>query len=104
MVDGIPVTSVARTLLDCAPVVGRRGTEKLSSRRPTGTAASTCGRSTTCWPMCRATAGPRRLRAAIGDAAGARGVTASRTEDGVLLAFRAAGLPEPECNAADRDR
>ena len=29
VVDGIPVTSVARTLLDCAPRLGRRGTEKL---------------------------------------------------------------------------
>ena len=29
VVDGIPATSVARTLLDCAPSLGRRGTEKL---------------------------------------------------------------------------
>lgn len=29
IVDGLPVTSMARTLLDCAPGLGRRGTEKL---------------------------------------------------------------------------
>lgn len=29
IIDGLPVTTVARTLLDCAPGLGRRGTEKL---------------------------------------------------------------------------
>ena len=42
--------------------------------------------------------GAATLLAAIGDAAGAHGVTASGYEDNLLVALRAAGAREPECN------
>jgi predicted transcriptional regulator of viral defense system len=99
LVDGIPTTSLARTLLDCAPVLGRRGTEKLIQQ----------AERLQCFDL-RAVRdivahvpghpGAATLRAAITDAASARGLTASAPEDALLAAFRTAGLPEPECNAA----
>jgi very-short-patch-repair endonuclease len=101
VVDGIPATSVARTLLDCAAVLGRRGTERLVVEAERlqvfdldavlSLLAHVPGHH-----------GAATLRAAVGDAAGARGHTASDVEDALLVAFRAAGLPEPECNAAIR--
>ena len=97
VVGGIPVTSVARTLLDCAPIVGRRGMEELIQKADWNGSfdlravhdlmAHVPGHR-----------GVATLRAALGDAAGARGVTASRYEGEVLSALRAAGAREPECN------
>jgi len=101
IVAGLPVTSVARTLLDCAPALGRRGTEKLVAEAERLNAfdlravhdllAHVGGHR-----------GAATLRRAVADAASARGQTASAAEDALLAAFRAAGLPEPGCNAAIR--
>lgn len=97
VVDGIPVTSVARTLLDCAAVVGRRGTERLIQKAEwNGSFDLHAVRDLLCHvPGHR---GAATLLAAIGDAAGARGATASGYEDNLLVALRAAGAREPECN------
>ena len=97
VLDGIPVTSVARTLLDCAPVVGRRGTERLIQKAEwNGSFDLQAVRDLLAHvPGHR---GSAILLAAIGDAAGAHGVTASNYEDDMLVALRAAGAREPECN------
>lgn len=101
IVEGIPATSVARTLLDCAPDIGRRGTEKMVAE------AERLG----CFDLgavrellAHMAGHPGRgiLRDAVVDAATAHGHTASDAEDLLLAAFRAAGLPEPECNPAIR--
>ena len=97
MVDGIPVTSVARTLLDCAPIVGRRGTENLIQKADWN-ANFDLRAVHDLMAHVPGHRGVATLRAALGDAAGARGVTASRVEDEVLLALRAAGAREPECS------
>ncbi len=101
VVDGLPVTSVARTLLDCAPVLGRRGTEKLVAEAELLRSFDLAAVQDLLNHV-PGHAGAATLRAAIGDAGSARGTTASRPEDALLAAFRAAGLPEPECNAAVR--
>lgn len=102
VVDGIPTTSVARTLLDCAPRLGRRGTEKLVTEAELMhafdlTAVQDLLAHVPGHP------GSAVLRAAIEDAAGAAGRTASHVESALLAEFRAiASLPEPECNAPIR--
>ena len=98
VVDAIPVTSVARTLLDCASVVGRRAAEKmvLAAER-TGVFDMAALRD-----LLRHVPGHPGgavLRAALEAAARTTGDTASVTEDVLLSAFRLRGLPEPECNA-----
>jgi predicted transcriptional regulator of viral defense system len=98
VIDGIPVTSVARTLLDCAPLLGRRGTEKLclEARRRHVLDAEAID------DLARRVGGHRgtvTLAAAIADATRAKGVAEPGDEDRLLVAFRGAGLPEPECNA-----
>ncbi len=99
IVAGIPSTSVARTLLDCAPALGRRGTEKLViAAEQMGTFDLLAVRD-----LLRHVPGHNGaaiLRSAVGDAARGSGDTASPAEDALLIAFRRAGLPEPECNAA----
>lgn len=97
VVDGIPATSVARTLLDCAPVLGRRGTEKLlAEAEHRGTIDMAALHDL----LAHVPGHPGRaiLRAAIGDAASAQGRTRSDYEDGMLVEFRGLGLAEPECN------
>lgn len=98
-VDGIPVTSVARTLLDCAAQLDRHALERMCQKaevlrifdrreveRVLDSGRGHPGRGT--------------LRAAVADAAAASGIANLGAEDDLLLAFRSAGLPEPECNAA----
>ena len=99
VVDGLPVTSVSRTLLDCAPHLGRRGTEKLvAEAEHMGQFDLVAVQELLAHVPGHDGAGI--LRAAIADAAGAQGQTASKPEDALLLSFRAiASLPEPECNA-----
>jgi predicted transcriptional regulator of viral defense system/very-short-patch-repair endonuclease len=99
VVDGIPVTSIARTLLDCAPILGRRGTEKMVADAERLQLFNLVAVEEILAHV-PGHAGAAILRAAVADAAGARGHTASCAEDALLVAFRAAGLPEPECNAA----
>ena len=72
VVDGIPTTSVARTLLDSAPVLGRRGTEKLIQQAERLRTFDLRRNSRTSLPTCPAHPGAATLRAATGDAAGAR--------------------------------
>jgi hypothetical protein len=101
VIDGIPVTSVARTLLDCAPLVGCRGTEKLCQeaelrRVIDGSAIQRVLAHVPGHP------GAGTLVAALDDLAQAHGITATGLEDLFLAAFRKAGLPEPECNAPIR--
>jgi len=99
-VDGIPTTSVARTLLDCAPLLGRRGTEKLVIEAELVGAFDLAAVRDLLADV-PGHRGAAILRAAIGDAAAARGQPASNVEDALLAAFRiTAGLSEPECNAA----
>lgn len=99
VVDGIPVTSVARTLLDCAPVLGRRGTEKLVREAEFQNvidvrAIRDLMRHVSGHPGCAT------MRAAIGDAADGRGRTASPPEDALLAALREIGVSGFECNVA----
>ncbi len=93
------MTSVARTLLDCAPVLGRRGTEKLVREaeyrgifdlEPINDL------------LLHVPGHPGRcvLRAAIGDAADGTAQTASPPEEALLDALRAVGVTGFECNAA----
>lgn len=99
VVDGIPTTSVARTLLDCAPRLGRRDTEKMVAEAEHRGIFDLVAVEDV---LVHVPGHPGRaiLRAAIGDAAGARGQTASPPEDDLLAAFRAVGMDEPECNPA----
>ena len=98
IVNGLPVTSVARTLLDCAPVLGQRGTEKLV--REAEYRGEFDLESVTDL-LLRVPGHPGRavLRAAIGDAADGTGQSASPSEDALLNAFRAIGVTGFECNA-----
>lgn len=98
VVGGIPVTAVERTVLDCAPVVGRRGTEKLCGEGERRRVLDLRAVRSLLDHVSRHP-GAARLMAALDDLAGARGMTASGPEDALLAAFRAAGLPEPECNS-----
>ena len=97
LVEGLPVTSVARTLLDCAPVLGRRGIEKLLREAEFRGELDLAAVHDL---LNRAGRHPGRgiLRAAIGDMAEAPGRTASPPEDLLLAAFRDVGLTGFECN------
>lgn len=97
VVDGIPTTSVARTLLDCAPILGRRGLEKLTLEAERLGAFDLIGVHDLLGHVTRHP-GRAILKDAVCDAAGARGQTASPPEEGLLVEFRALGLDEPECN------
>jgi hypothetical protein len=95
--DGIPSTSVARTLLDLADVVDRRGVERAVEQAEVlglfdlGGVRDMLDR-----------AGPRRgvgvLRAVIGHWTGSS-VTASELEERFLEICRKAALPQPAVNA-----
>lgn len=97
-VDGIVATSVVGTLLDCAPILGRRGTEKLCQQAGHRDALDVraLGRLLAHVP---GHPGARTLRLAIADMGRAKGMPLPGHEERLLMAFRAAGLPEPECNA-----
>ena len=99
VVDGIPATSVARTLLDCAPVLGRRGTERLV---PEGRAARhlrPSGRPRPPGPR-RGSPRPRHPSGRRhGDAAGARGAhRVGRPRTSCSWPSAPPASPEPECN------
>jgi very-short-patch-repair endonuclease len=99
IVDGIPVTSISRTLLDCAAELDRHAIERMCQK---AAVLRTFDRNDVARVLAsgRGHPGWGTLGAAVADAAGARGIANPGTEDALLLAFRAAGLPEPECNAA----
>jgi very-short-patch-repair endonuclease len=95
--EGIPCTTVARTLLDLGDVVDRRGVERAVEQAEIlrlfdlGEVEEVIGR-----------AGPRRgagvLRAVIDDWVG-QGLTASELEERFLNLCRRARLPQPAVNA-----
>lgn len=97
VVRGIPTTSVARTLLDCAPIVGRRGVEQMIQRSEWNRTFDLVEVSDALarWPT---HPGAAPLGDAVGDAAQASGHVASSYENDLLLAFRAHPMHEPECN------
>ncbi len=97
VVDGIPVTSPARTLLDCAPVVGPAGTAKLVAVAERLGIFDLAAVDDLLLHV-RGHRGRAILRTAIADVARTRGHTESAHEDRLLAAFRAARLPEPACN------
>jgi very-short-patch-repair endonuclease len=95
--DAIPVTSVARTLLDCAEVLepeqlrlaleAAERCEVLDTRAIEALLARSPGRP-----------GVPRLRAALSTWSGSAPWTQSELERRFLAFARATGLPEPECN------
>lgn len=99
VVDGLPMTAIARTLLDCAAVLRPqalvRVCQEAEHRRVFDLAE--IEDLLTHVPGHR---GAARLRAAVETAAGASGLTEGPPEDVLLEAFRASRLPEPECNAS----
>lgn len=99
LVNDLPVTSAARTLLDCAAVLDRRGTEKLvreaEYRRDFDlTAVHDLLAHVSRHP------GAGTLRAALGDVAGAPGRTDSAPEDELLDAFHLLGVTGFELSAS----
>ena len=97
LVDGLPVTSVARTLLDCAPILGRRGTGRLVREAEYRAVLDlTAVRDL----LAHAGRHPGRgiLGSALGDVADSPGRIASPAEDALLEAFRQIGVSGFECN------
>lgn len=94
-VRGIPVTTVARTLLDLAAVVPVRQTARALRQAELLGALDMRAIAAQLDRNPRAPGAPR-LRAALGMPAN---TTESPLEDRFLAAWRAAGGPEPECNA-----
>lgn len=97
-VAGIPVTTVARTLLDLAEVIPPRGVERAfdqaeaSGRLDAGAIQDQLARNR----------GRRRahvLKAILERAHPGHTLTASGLEETFLALMRRSGLPEPECNA-----
>jgi very-short-patch-repair endonuclease len=97
MIDGIPVTSLERTLLDYAETSGEQWTrlaieaaqrqDALDRARYQATLARNPGRST------------RTLRAMMSRVADEPPWTQSEVERRLLAGLRAAGVPEPQVNA-----
>ena len=97
VVDGIPVTSLARTVLDFSSVATvqrtRRVLEKLERMgRLIGRELEDVLERN---PRHR---GAKRLTTAIGELTGPAPWTQSELEDRFLALIRESGLPEPECN------
>lgn len=98
IVGGLPVTSIARTVLDCTPRLGRRGTEKLCQAAVLQQTFDLRAFESVLQHL-RGHPGAPKLAGALEDLTRSKGTTVSPPEDALLAAFRAAGLPEPECNA-----
>ena len=93
-VDGIPCTTVARTLLDLAAVTPRRSTERAIEQAEVQGVLDY--RATVAQlERNRSTRGAKRLRAALADHAG-DAPTESELEERFLALCRQAGLPLPE--------
>jgi len=98
VVDGIPVTSVARTLLDCAAIVNRRRVEKLC-RQAELLQLIDMTAIHELLARVRGHPGRGRLLGALADLSGATGASNPGSEEDLLMAFRSEGLREPECHA-----
>ncbi len=97
IVDGLPMTSVPRTLLDCAPVLGRRGTERLVREAEYRDVLDLDAVESLLHHV-PGHRGCATLCAALGDFATVAGRSASPPEDELLHAFREVGLSGFECN------
>lgn len=95
--DGIPCTSLARTLIDLAAVVDRRALERAVDRAEE-IQAFDLGAVADALERLRGRAGTARLARVIESYAGPVS-TRSEMEERLLELIRVAGLPEPEVNA-----
>ena len=94
--EGIPVTTPARTLRDLSTVVGAPEVSRAAARAERrGLVAP--GELTAILALHRGRPGARRLRFAIGGEAGPA-FTRSEAEDRFLALIRSGGLPAPETN------
>ena len=97
VVDGIATTTVARTLLDLAAVVGRRTLERALDQAETLRVFDLTA-LTRQIERNRGSPAATRLRAALGGHVAGTTVTWSELEERFLAACRAAELPAPEVN------
>jgi very-short-patch-repair endonuclease len=97
-VDGIPVTSVSRTLLDLAPVLGERALEKALNEAEVRrlTSIRSLPDLLERYPRRR---GASRLRAILREHGEALGVTRNDFEEGFLALVDRYDLPRPRLNA-----
>lgn len=95
--DGIPVTCVARTLLDLAGVVARRALERALDQAETLAILDLDALHATI-ARCRRRPGASRLRVVLADWHPDAVPTRSALEDRALVAIAAAGLPRPIVN------
>ena len=96
MVDGIPVTTLARTVLDLAAENSRHRTERLLSQAEfRGMTAYALRRLLDRYPR---RAGTKALRELLAGERAGRGVTRSEFEERFLRFLSEAGLPAPELN------
>lgn len=95
--DGIPCTSLARTLVDLAAVVDRRSIERAVDRAEE-LREFDLGAVEALLTRCRGRRGVRRL-ARLLDAYEGPTATRSEMEERMLALVRGAGLPRPEVNA-----
>ena len=95
--DGIPVTTVARTLVDLGDVTNRRAVEtaveqaeilRLFDLQAIGQAIARAGNRR----------GPTLLTSVLNDLASGQTLTESELEEAFLAIIRRAGLPDPETN------
>jgi len=97
-VDGIPCTSLARTMLDLAEVVDRRSLERAFDRAETlrlldmGPLEALLTRST-------GRRGTKLIRSVLAEHHAGSTLTESEIEELLLAICRTAGLPSPEVNA-----
>lgn len=96
-VDGIPVTTVARTLFDLAPDAGVRGLERLAARAEADRLASPTSLAALAARHRRRHGAPV-IRSVLAHERLADGATRSELEDRFLALVDAAGLPRPRLN------
>ena len=98
MIDGIPVTTIARTVLDLAETLQPRQLEwTLDRLESLGLLDLAALREQIDRAPTRSAA--QRLKRALDANHGPSSLTRSELEERFLLALRAAGVPAPECNA-----
>ena len=98
VVAGIPTTTVARTILDCAAEIDTRAVERLCAEAEL---ARVFDRAQLVRLVRRGTGhhGTKRLRAVLEELEHGASLTETDLEELLLGAFRSAGLPDPECQA-----
>lgn len=96
-VDGVPVTTVARTLFDLAPTAGARGIERLASQAEADRLASPTSLAAVA-ARHRRRHGASVIRRVLASQRLADGATRSELEDRFLALVDSAGLPRPRLN------